>query len=166
MQQEKAIARAAAAHQGQRYGDFPYLTHLLSVVENLHRFGVATPELVLAGWLHDAVEDTDLTVEDVRAEFGDTVAELVYAVTTEDGKNRKERNARTYPKMAAIPEAVRLKLADRIANVESCWQTQDSKLFMYQREYRDFRQSLRDDSDQVALAMWNHLDKLLGWWEK
>lgn len=161
-----AIALAKKVHEGQKYGEDDYTEHLLTVVENLTRYDVATLDMKVAGWLHDAVEDTDLTIEEVRTEFGDRVADLVYAVTTEDGKNRRERNARTYPKMATVPGAIRLKLADRIANVESCWATQDTKLFMYQREYRKFRQALRDPSDAKALVMWNHLDQLLGWWEK
>jgi hypothetical protein len=56
-------------------------------------------------------------------------------------------------------------LADRIANVEHSWLKQDTKLFMYHKEYRGFREALRAPNDPVALPMWDHLDKLLGWWE-
>ncbi|MEZ4317637.1 MAG: HD domain-containing protein [Myxococcota bacterium] len=153
---------ALAAHGEQRYGDRPYVVHLVKVVENLHRFGVATPELEAAAWLHDTVEDTELTLDQVRAAFGDRVAELVHAVTTESGADRHERNARTYPKLAATPGAVRLKLADRIANVEASWEARNRKLFMYHEEYPAFREALRDDSDHVTRAMWAHLDALLG----
>lgn len=158
-----AAAWAVRAHQGQRYGDLPYTSHLVAVVGNVHRFGVASDELEAAAWLHDAVEDTEVSISEVRSAFGDRVADLVFAVTTEPGKNRRERNAATYPKLAATPGAVRLKLADRIANVEQCWLVRDARLFMYRKEYASFRAALRDDADHVALAMWKHLDGLLGW---
>jgi (p)ppGpp synthase/HD superfamily hydrolase len=159
----RAIALAAEAHGEQRYGTRPYLAHLLAVVENLHRFGVADDDLVCAAWLHDVVEDTEVARGEVEDRFGPRVAALVHAVTTEDGRDRKERSERTYPKISGTPGAVRLKLADRIANVESCWADRSRKLFMYEREYATFREHLRDESDQVTAPMWEHLDKLLGW---
>lgn len=161
-----AISLAVRAHHGQTYADKPYVGHLASVVNNLHLFGIQSEPMIAAAWLHDSVEDTSVTIEDVKRTCGNAVAELVYAVTNEPGKNRKERNARTYPKILAVPGAVAIKLADRIANVESCWATRDSKLFMYQREYRDFRNALREDNPEFAVgSMWDHLDELLGWWE-
>ena len=158
----KAMALAARVHRGQRYGPHPYLFHLMQVVANLERFGVSNPDLEAAAWLHDAVEDTDLTLEDVRGALSARVAELVDAVTVEDGPNRKTRYAKTYPKIKATPGAVALKLADRIANVEHSWATRDSRLFMYQREYRDFRSALRDPAAGQTKPMWDHLDGLLG----
>lgn len=164
-----AIAFAYQAHRGQTYGGKPYVAHLVAVVSNIHLFSFRTDVLEAAAWLHDAVEDTEVTIADVRQTCGDEVAELVFAVTNEDGKNRKERNARTYPKILAVPGALTLKLADRIANVESCWETRNSKLFMYQREYHDFRKALyreaRSPEEVGIILMWNRLDELLGWWE-
>jgi len=169
----KAVATAALAHREQLYGGKLYVAHLAAVVFNLHRLGFLQLRLEedlfnaleIAGWLHDVVEDTPMTLEKVRSEFGDDVAELVGAVTTEPGANRKARNAATYPKIAKLPGAVLLKLADRIANVEESWATKDTRLFMYQREYRDFRKALRDPGYVPAQEMWKHLDGLLGWWE-
>lgn len=161
---QRAVDLAERAHRGQTYGGKPYLGHLVSVVNNLHIFQVWTPVLEAAAWLHDAVEDTETTVDDVRAACGDDVAALVSAVTDEPGKNRRERAQRTYPKIGSLPDAVVLKLADRIANVESCWDTRDTRLFMYQREYQAFRAALcRESAGAGVLRMWAHLDKLLGW---
>lgn len=170
----KAVATAAAMHRSQLYGEKLYVSHLADVVRNLHHFGFLQMQLEeglfasleIAGWLHDVVEDTDMTIEEVRAEFGDTVAELVWAVTNEPGVHRRARNKATYPKIAKNPVAVLLKLADRIANVENSWETRDARLFMYQREYRDFRTALRDPSYEPAREMWKHLDDLLGWYER
>lgn len=170
---EKAVAKAAVMHRGQLYGEKMYVSHLADVVYNLHRFGFLQlylgekvfGTLEIAGWLHDIVEDTEMTIDEVRADFGDEVADLVWAVTTEPGRNRKARNAATYPKIDSTPGATLLKLADRIANVEESWRTQDTRLFMYQREYRAFRKALYDPTYDPARKMWEHLDGLLGWYE-
>ena len=77
---DKAIIFAVKAHEGvpRRGRDFPYIVHPL---ESLTIVATMTsePELLAAAVLHDVVEDTDFTVEDIRAEFGDRVAELVDA---------------------------------------------------------------------------------------
>jgi len=162
----RAEVKATEAHQGQEYGGGPYTKLLRLVTHLLIEHGFCSPEYLAAGWLHDVVEDTDLTIEEVEAEFGSEVARLVAAVTQEPGKNRKERIAATLSKTATCERAIPLKLADRIANVESCWATRDSRLFMYKREYRDFRRALRKPhAPQNVKAMWDQLDKLLGWWE-
>ena len=78
---EKAVAKAAVMHHGQLYGEKMYVSHLADVVYNLHRFGFLQMRLdddlfnalEIAGWLHDSVEDTPLTIEEVRDDFGDTV---------------------------------------------------------------------------------------------
>ena len=159
---ENAREFAIAAHGDQRYGDGPYQVHLAAVAAVLDRFGIATDPLRQAAWLHDTVEDTDTTREQIAERFGDHVAALVWAVTNEAGPNRRARNAATYPKIARQPGAVLLKLADRIANVESCIASGDRRLSMYAREYPGFRAALRSDGDEVARPLWDHLDALIG----
>lgn len=162
-----AIYRAVEAHGDQMYGDRPYVEHLVDVVWVLKRHYVATSEVVAAAYLHDTVEDTDYTLKEIRDEFGNEIADMVHAVTSEPGKNRKERNAATYPKIAATPGAVALKLADRISNVRASWKTQDRRLFMYYREYPGFRKALFDlDRDPGLAPMWKTLDELLAWRER
>lgn len=157
--ESEIAAFAIRAHRDQRYGDRPYASHLIDVVENLRRFGVDTPELVAAAWLHDTVEDTAVTVQEVAERFGPRVAALVSAVTTSPGPTRKERLVHTYPRIAATEGAVLVKLADRIANVEACWSTRDRRLFMYREEYPAFRAALRVEGE--VPQMWAHLDRLL-----
>jgi (p)ppGpp synthase/HD superfamily hydrolase len=119
----------------------PYTHHLAAVEAVLVRFGFLEEEIRAAAWLHDVVEDTrDKTNEvksrDIREVFGEGVAKLVEAVTSERGENRKVRNALTYPKIRAGGVlAVALKLADRIANVENGGGAVD----MYKKEHTDFR---------------------------
>ena len=76
-------------------------------------------------------------------------------MTSEEGVNRKVRNALTYPKIrAGGPDAVRLKLADRLANVRNG----EGSAKIYAKEYGDFRHALRDERDTLNTLMWAALD--------
>ncbi len=154
---------AILAHAGQRYSDeVPYATHLAMVVTVLARFGYTDPAMVCSAWLHDSIEDTNTSYNDIANKFGNEVAERVYAVTSELGRNRKERNAKTYPKLrTAMPQARALKLADRIANVEYGLANL-GKNDMYAREHADFYAQVRVASDGPVIdRMWDYLAKLL-----
>jgi len=89
------------------------------------------------------------------------VANLVRAVTDEPGNNRKQRKIATYPKIRAYGiEAVALKLADRIANVEHCIEVGNTSLLqMYYKEHLDFSKALREAGELTDL--WSKLDALL-----
>lgn len=150
---------AALAHEGQMYGDKPYLYHLEQVVDVLIRFGFTDAELRDAGWLHDTVEDTYVTLAEIEENFGTRVAYLVEGVTNEEGQTRKERMSKTYPKIKEDPDRITLKLADRIANVEHCIETNSDLFDMYKSEYPQFRAELYMDGPHQA--MWRHLDFLL-----
>jgi guanosine-3',5'-bis(diphosphate) 3'-pyrophosphohydrolase len=77
----RAFDAAEKAHQGQkRASGEPYLNHCLAVAQILAEMHVP-PEVIVAGLLHDTVEDTPLTLDDIRRDFGDTVAKLVDGVT-------------------------------------------------------------------------------------
>lgn len=144
--------------KGQLYGNVPYTHHLDQADRVLLRFGEMRVLLRTSVWLHDIVEDTDVKLRDIEENFGEAVAFLVGAVTSEDGSNRRVRNALTYPKIrTAGPDALRLKLADRIANVENG----GGSVAMYAREYGDFRHALFNPIDDFNFQMWAHLDFLL-----
>lgn len=132
---------ALEKHAHQRYGERPYTVHLAAVREVLSwaGWGDAHP-LAAAAWLHDVVEDTGVSREEVRERFGEEVERLVWAVTGV-GASRKERNQDAYAKIRACPEAAILKLADRIANVEASLSVPD-KLVMYRREFPGFEEAL------------------------
>lgn len=80
----RAYLTAERLHEGQKRksGD-PYITHPLAVTTILAELGMTEPTLV-AALLHDTVEDTDYTLDDVRREFGEEVALLVDGVTKLD----------------------------------------------------------------------------------
>ena len=145
----KARDFAIAAHGEQSYGDKPYVVHLAAVVRILEQFGCSSDYLV-AGWLHDVVEDTAVPLEEIRAIFGERVASLVWAVTGEGHGNRQAHSASIYEKIAACPEAAVVKLADRIANIEAC-ERGDRHSVRYSREHPNFADAI---SRHVDTVMW------------
>lgn len=144
------------AHGNQDYdGIFPYKKHLDDVVDVLKRFGFSG-KYIVAGYLHDIIEDTELSFNKVKRYFGEEVAEMVYCVTDELGRDRVEKKRKTLPKTASNPDAIILKLADRIANIEH-----GGKIGMYRDEYEQFKGYLLANTPESGTAMWEHLDSLL-----
>jgi len=76
-----ATTRHAAAGQVRKYSGEPYINHPAAVVE-LVRSVAHTPAMLAAAWLHDTVEDTDATLDDIARYFGAEVAQLVEMLTT------------------------------------------------------------------------------------
>jgi (p)ppGpp synthase/HD superfamily hydrolase len=158
--EQRASAFARRAHTGQRYGngDF-HQGHLTKVVNTLRKFGEEDPVLLAAAWLHDTVEDTNVTVEDIKREFGDDVADLVWRLTDETAGSRKERHHQTHLKIRGRREAVRIKLADRIANVEASIEQRSHLRGMYRAEYAQFREDLYREGEYED--MWAYLTKVI-----
>ena len=78
---QHAYRVAEEAHRGQkRNSGEPYINHCLAVAQILAELRVP-PEVMTAGLLHDTVEDTNLTLDDIQRDFGDTIASLVDGVT-------------------------------------------------------------------------------------
>ena len=116
-----AVEFAARAHDGIRREDRgdAYFIHLAEVAAMCAALEPFDPVLVAACYLHDTVEDTDVTEADIRVRFGDAVADLVMDVTDPPdlkGKARRERQV-THTAEAG-PRVKRLKLADKTSNVE------------------------------------------------
>ncbi|WP_432564777.1 RelA/SpoT family protein [Kineococcus sp. SYSU DK003] len=121
---ETAFERAERAHDGQRRksGD-PYITHPVAVATILAELGM-TPSTLAAALLHDTVEDTDYTLADLRADFGDEIALLVDGVTKLDKVTYGDAaQAETVRKMiVAMAKDIRvlvIKLADRLHNART-----------------------------------------------
>ena len=157
---ERARRFAERAHERQKYGDGAFHEkHLQRVVATLQSFGETSANLLAAAWLHDTVEDTPTTVEDIKREFGDDVADLVWRLTDETAGVRRERHAKTHAKIRQRADAVRVKLADRIANVEASIEQRSQLLAMYRAEYADFRRELHQRGEFED--MWRRLEQLL-----
>lgn len=129
----------------------------------LTRFGFCLQtytHLHLSGILHDIVEDTGVKISEVRKLFGSQVSEIVDLVTDCDGDNRKERHEKTYPLIATNHDAIIVKLADRITNIEYSIATNNLKQFRkYQKEYKFFRSCLYLEEHTEAKSMWDCLDE-------
>jgi len=123
---ERAYRLAERMHRGQyRKSGEDYITHPLAVAHLLAGYGLDT-DTIVAALLHDTVEDTELTLDEVRGEFGETVAELIDGVTKLDRirfSSREDQQAATIRKMViAMARDVRvllLKLADRLHNIRT-----------------------------------------------
>jgi len=163
MKYEFAKELAAMMHHGQGYGANPYTYHLQQVEMVLNRFGFLK-DIVLrtCAWLHDLIEDTEVSYNQIRFKFGPEIADIVYAVTNEMGRNRRERFSKTYPKIKGNDRALILKLADRIANFEFAKGTDTQYLDMYKREWPEFKSALYNDnaSDSRIQAMWSYLETI------
>jgi len=117
----EAFETARVAHAGQfRNGaeQIPYIDHPRTVAERLARQGFAD-EVLAAALLHDAVEDSETEVEELRARFGDPVADLVAVMTedetVEDYEQRKAEHRRRIA--AAGDEALAIYAADKLTNL-------------------------------------------------
>ncbi len=121
---ERAYTVAERAHEGQqRKSGEPYITHPVAVAQILADLGIGS-KTVAAALLHDTVEDTSYTLEQVRADFGDEIAMLVDGVTKLDKvKYGDSTQAETVRKMiVAMSKDIRvliIKLADRLHNART-----------------------------------------------
>ena len=123
---QKAYVFAATAHAGQtRLSGEPYLSHPLAVAYTLADMGFDEPT-VAAGLLHDTVEDTGTTIEEIDDKFGEDVADIVDGVTKISMivfENKEEAQAENIRKMIlAMSHDMRVlmvKLADRLHNMST-----------------------------------------------
>lgn len=121
---DEATAFAQRWHGDQtRPAGEPYLEHLLEATRVLvEAIGVTDVDVLRAAVLHDVVEDTDRTLDEVRDRFGDRVATLVDWVTKPprpEGWSREEARAAYLDRLRGAPDdAILVKLADRLSNVQ------------------------------------------------
>ncbi|HIV01142.1 MAG TPA: bifunctional (p)ppGpp synthetase/guanosine-3',5'-bis(diphosphate) 3'-pyrophosphohydrolase [Candidatus Caccopulliclostridium gallistercoris] len=114
---------AIQKHKGQfRKGTkIPYIIHPYEVLKILQENG-ADIKTQIAGLLHDTLEDTNTTVEEIEANFGSEVAELVKYETEDKRKEYRERKAEHMAKLKTAPlEAKMVNCADKLANLRSTW---------------------------------------------
>lgn len=166
----KARYFAIEIHGSQKYDNtFPYIKHLEDVFLVLQRFGIKDVNLLIAAFLHDAIEDGAASYNKINRKFNKDVAELVYSVSDELGRNRKEKHKKTFPKIKGDFRKIILKLSDRIANIEFGINdnTEKSMFDMYKKEYPEFRKELRcfdlPDEDGFKMKMdqmWYYLDSI------
>jgi len=148
----KIISFAIKAHSktNHLYDGKPYSVHLAMVVGYAQKYfeDAYIPEpafetIINACWLHDTIEDCRLTYNDIKEIAGEEVAEIVYAVSNEKGKNRKERaNEKYYAGIRETAWATYVKLCDRLANVKYSKDTNSRMLKVYKKENEEFLKQL------------------------
>ena len=126
----KAIVRAyllaKAVHEGQtRMSGDSFISHPVGVARILAELGM-DPTTIIAAFLHDSVEDTQLTLEDLRASFGDEVANIIDGLTKIEqieGRSAEQKQAGNLRKMivamARDMRVIIIKLADRLHNMRT-----------------------------------------------
>lgn len=135
----KSIKFAMKAHKGQdRDGEapLPYVTHVIDVLNKLRYIGgVTDPCILTAAILHDVLEETTATRDDISNRFGDEVLNLVIQVTRQEPNPQEKegltesevyemRTERFLTEIAAMStEAKMIKLADRLSNIENALAT-------------------------------------------
>jgi (p)ppGpp synthase/HD superfamily hydrolase len=135
---------AIDAHGSQMYGNHPYSFHLDMVAKIVAPFGNHAKKIA---YLHDVVEDTNITLETIRTMFGDFIANCVGLVTDEKGKNRQERKLKTNEKLSKVKGrnklALIVKTADRFVNVSVAITDNNIRLIkMYQKEHLAFKEAV------------------------
>ena len=128
---DRAIIFAVNAHHNteRRGKGFPYIVHPLEAVEIV---ATITPdqELLAAAALHDVIEDTDVTLDQLRAEFGDRIADLVHSESDQvdgelfNGENEEEtwhaRKQAAIDRLAAAPyDAKIVAMGDKLSNMRA-----------------------------------------------
>lgn len=124
---KQAYEMAEKAHKNEiRFTGHPFITHPLAVAFKLAEMGFNI-NMVVAGLLHDSVEDTNITLEEIKKEFGDDVAGLVDGVTKlkkikYQGVERYVENMRRmFMAMASDVRVVFIKFADRVHNLQTLY---------------------------------------------
>lgn len=122
----RAFEFAYQLHQGQyRKSKEPYIAHPIAVADLLHDLG-GSAAMIAAGFLHDVVEDTEVTSQEIEERFGPEVRQLVEGVTklskinfTSKTESQAENFRRMFLAMAQDIRVIVVKLADRLHNMRT-----------------------------------------------
>lgn len=158
----QALGFAIAKHGDQKYGKDPYSVHLLAVAQVVHILGRPNENwvdsVIAAALLHDSLEDTKTTEDEIRQLFGKEVSDIVKACTkTDDDLCRRCAFRRTVPALKSTDWALPVKLADRLVNMQKSLAERSSHLNMYVREYAEFKSLLWSEDSWTDL--WIELDR-------
>jgi len=141
---------AKKKHSGmmRKDGTTPYSKHLEDVVNRLKSLGVIDEELLCAGWLHDTIEDTETSFDDLYGQFGSKVAVLVSSLTKDMSLPRKKRE-QIYVKQLkeASSDAKLVKLCDISANLSDLknYEASKSKKLRQVKQKRHYLNVIKND---------------------
>lgn len=162
---EQAIRAAAVLHSGQtRKGvsPYPYITHLVAVAFLLSDY-TKEEDIVIAGLLHDSLEDTDYTPEELEADFGANVRAIVEGVTDVLLHERslfswKERQDKYFKALSLAPqESLMVSAADKIHNMRSIVEEYSGKTDLFVKHFGASVSELSDKYDKLAMLLHERL---------
>jgi len=161
---EKALAYATDAHgsinQIRKYTGEPYIVHPVEVME-IVKSVPHTDEMLAAALLHDTVEDTDVTLNDIEREFGSDIAELVSSLTDiskpSDGNRAKRKEIDRMHTANAPAAAKTIKLADLISNSDSIVKYDKHFAPVYMREKAQLLEFLKEGDS----TLWNRAKEII-----
>ena len=139
-----ALTFAAEKHRMQRRKDVdasPYINHPIALARVLcNEGGVTEVDVLCAALLHDTIEDTNTTAEDLRVRFGGIVASIVLEVTDDKTLKKQERKVLQVEHAPSLSRAAKLvKLADKICNLRDVASTPPANWTLQRRqEYFDW----------------------------
>jgi len=143
----------------------PYYFHL----QNTYDYGLKysylldtcdIPNCLYACWCHDILEDTTINYNELVKNTNTTIADIVYNVTNEKGKNRYQRAGKKYyTKIRKDKNSIFVKICDRLANISQSVKSNSLKLKMYKSEYKEFKKYLYDEDYN---DMFIEIEELLG----
>lgn len=172
---KKAAAFAAKAHEGMvRKGSvIPYIYHPMEVALTVAQM-TADEEVIAAAYLHDVLEDTPVTAEEIGRQFGPRVLALVQAETEDKSKTWRERKQHTVEHIRQAPREVRLiTLADKVCNLRSTamdylavgdrvWERfHEKKKSSHQWYYRGLLDGLKELEDEPVYREFAQLYRLV-----
>lgn len=118
----KAKSFAFDKHKNQTKKDkiISFSEHLEGVVNRLKNLGITNQEILSAAWLHDTIEHTDSTFDEINKKFGNTISVLVLSITKDSNLSNKEKEKQYIKQLKkASPQAKIIKLCDISANLKS-----------------------------------------------
>jgi (p)ppGpp synthase/HD superfamily hydrolase len=168
----KAYRFAADRHNDQKYPgtDLPYIMHLsfvcMEVIAALRLGGVEQETVaVQCALLHDVIEDTPTTYDEVKQAFGQAVADGVMALTKSPTLEKSQKMADSLQRLQQQPTAVQLvKLADRITNLQTpphYWSKE--KIAAYRAEAIVIHQALKAANGYLADRLQQKIDDYQQW---
>jgi guanosine-3',5'-bis(diphosphate) 3'-pyrophosphohydrolase len=162
----KALAFSAEKHTKQRRKDIdktPYINHPISLANILAQRWVIDENVLCAAILHDTIEDTETTVEELQEHFGEKITSIVLEVTDDKSLEKSVRKQKQVEHAASIShEAKLVKLADKIANITDIINTppvdwsSDRK-----KEYFDWAKAVVDNLRGAHQGLEKDFDELI-----
>ena len=136
----------------RKYTGQPYTTHLEEVVK-IVKSVPHTVEMVCAAWLHDTVEDTGTSIDEIREEFGEKIASLVEMLTDvskpEQGNRSVRKTIDREHTAKSSPEAKTIKLADLISNTSSIVKRDENFAKVYLKEKMALLEVLKEGDKKL-----------------